>query len=75
MVNLTPRQIIGIGAAIVFAPSLIIGLVVGHFAGLFFGVFAGGAMFIVTVVVAQVVITKRLKEMKDTRDEDKHEPE
>jgi len=61
MVNLTPRQIIAIGAAIVFGLPAIIGIIVGHFKGWFAGIVAAVVVFVIVVIVAQAVITKRLK--------------
>lgn len=66
--NLSHRQILGIGTAIVVTPSLIVGLVAAHFVGSLYGALAGFLMFIVTLAVAQIAIGKRLREMKASQE-------
>ena len=73
MVNLTPRQIIVIGAAVVFGPPAIVGIIVSHIQGWFLGILAGVLTFLIVFVVAQAAIRKKLQEQKGTQDEDKHE--
>ena len=73
MVNLTPRQIILIGAAIVFGPPLLLGILLGHFVGWFTGIGAGIILFLVIVAIASVEIRKRLEQHKDSQNDDKQE--
>lgn len=64
--NLTPRQIIAIGAAIVFGVPIIVGLVVGHFFGFWPGVASGG------IVLLLIAFLARRQLMKRVREEEKH---
>lgn len=75
MVNLTPRQIIAIGAAIIFGPPIVLGLVLGYFVDWFAGIGGGMLLFLVIFAIAQTEICKRLRGVKDPQDEDKHEPD
>ena len=59
MVNFTPRQIIAIGAAIVFGLPAIIGIIVGHFKGWFAGIVAGVLLLVVVLIIVQVVISRK----------------
>ena len=58
MHNLSPQQIIAIGAAIAFGLPVVTGIIVAHFHGLGGGIFSGLLVFVVIVAVAQ----RRLKQ-------------
>ena len=64
MNNLTTRQIIAIGAAIIFGLPICVGLVVGHFLGFWFGVALGGLvlLFIAWLAKRWIKGTKQEKE-------------
>lgn len=73
MVNLTPRQIILIGAAIVFGPPLLLGIILGHFVDWFAGIGGGILLFLVIVAIASVEIRKHLEQHKESQNGDKQE--
>lgn len=77
MGNLTRRQIIAIGAAVVFGPPILIGYLVGWAAGWFPGIIAGTVAFVLVLAVANVEVRKWLHNQSNKRDEggeDKREP-
>ena len=51
--NLTPQQIIAIGAAIVFGLPIATGIIVAHFHSLGGGIFSGVLVFLVILAIAQ----------------------
>lgn len=73
--NLSPRQIIAIGAAVVFGPPTLIGFVVGYFVGWFGGIIAGAVAFVLVLIVAQAEITRRLKEQRELQSRVKEDDE
>lgn len=69
MTNLTPVQIIIVGATIVFGVPIAVGIVVGYFFGFWLGVLVGGLIFVGVLMLGH----RRLTEMKRDK-EDRHIP-
>jgi len=70
MGNLTPLQIVAIGAALVFGIPIAVGFVVGHFFGLWLGVASGGSVLLFIFIIAHRQLMKRTREEKETKEED-----
>jgi putative Mn2+ efflux pump MntP len=76
MRNLSPQQILIIGAAIVFGLPVVIGLIVGHFYGGRAGIFSGLLLCVLILFMAHRKIMAQARRQKNEKsDEEKDDGE